>query len=186
VNQIPGGKALAVRPAANVVQSATPAVSASAVSDRAASDERFSGSAVSASAKHQTSMPADWKGIVDQTVSVQGVEGLKFSLGSFDVKPGARVKLDFANTSDMLHNLVVVKPGTGTKVGEAALKLGLDGQKMSYVPTSDDVLFNTSLLEPQKVESIYFVAPTTPGEYQYVCTFPGHYLSMQGTMRVIR
>jgi azurin len=140
----------------------------------------------SKAAKHQTTMPADWNGTVDQTVSVQGVEGLKFSLASFDVKPGARVKLDFANTSDMLHNLVVVKPGAGTKVGEAALKLGLDGQKLDYVPKSDDVLFNTSLLEPQKVESIYFVAPTTPGEYQYVCTFPGHYLSMQGTMRVIR
>ena len=131
-------------------------------------------------------MPADWNGAVDQTVSVQSVEGLKFSLGSFDVKPGARVKLDFANTSDMLHNLVVVKPGAGTKVGEAALRLGLDGQKLDYVPKSDDVLFNTSLLEPQKVESIYFVAPTTPGEYQYVCTFPGHYVTMQGTMRVIR
>ena len=137
-------------------------------------------------AKHQTAMPSDWNGTVDQTVSVQGVEGLKFSLGSFDVKPGARVKLDFANTSDMLHNLVVVRPGTGTKVGEAALRLGLDGQKLDYVPKSDDVLFNTSLLEPQKVESIYFVAPTTPGEYQYVCTFPGHYVTMQGTMRVIR
>ncbi len=186
VNQIPGGKALAVKPAASVTQSAMPASSASAASDRAASGRAASGSAVSASAKHQTTMPSDWNGKVDQTVSVQGVEGLKFSLASFDVKPGARVKLDFANTSDMLHNLVVVKPGAGAKVGEAALRLGLDGQKLDYVPKSDDVLFNTSLLEPQKVESIYFVAPTTPGEYQYVCTFPGHYVSMQGTMRVIR
>ena len=131
-------------------------------------------------------MPADWNGAVDRTVSVQGVEGLKFSLPSFDVKPGARVKLDFANTSDMLHNLVIVRPGAGTKVGEAALRLGLDGQKLDYVPRTDDVLYHTALLEPQKVESIYFVAPTAPGEYQYVCTFPGHYLTMQGTMRVIR
>ena len=131
-------------------------------------------------------MPPDWNGKIDQTVSVQGIEGLKFSLGSFEVKAGSRVKLDFANTSDMLHNLVVVKPGMGAKVGEAALKLGLDGQKMDYVPTSDDVLFNTSLLEPQKAQAIYFVAPTTPGEYSYVCTFPGHYLTMQGTMRVGR
>ena len=186
VNQIPGGKALAVKPTGNVMQSATPASSPSAASDRAASGPAASGSAVRALAKHQTTMPAEWNGAVDQTVSVQSVEGLKFSLGSFDVKPGARVKLDFANTSDMLHNLVVVKPGTGAKVGEAALRLGLDGQKLDYVPKSDDVLFNTSLLEPQKVESIYFVAPTTPGEYPYVCTFPGHYLSMQGTMRVTR
>jgi azurin len=177
VNQIPAGKALAVKPAANVTQSAmaTNSTTSSAAVRSAA-----------ATAKHQTTMPADWNGTVDQTVSVQGVEGLKFSLPSFDVKPGARVKLDFANTSDMLHNLVIVRPGAGTKVGEAALKLGLDGQKLDYVPKTDDVLFNTSLLEPQKVESIYFVAPTAPGEYQYVCTFPGHYVTMQGTMRVIR
>jgi azurin len=177
MNQIPAGKALAVKSVGTVTQSAMPA------STPAPSAPARSGAVLT---KHQTTMPADWNGTVDQTVSVQSIEGLKFSLGSFDVKPGARVKLDFANTSDMLHNLVVVRPGTGTKVGEAALQLGLDGQKLDYVPKSDDVLFNTSLLEPQKVESIYFVAPTTPGEYQYVCTFPGHYVTMQGTMRVIR
>jgi azurin len=131
-------------------------------------------------------MPAEWGGTVDQTVSVQGVEGLKFSLPAFDVKPGARVKLDFANTSDMLHNLVVVKPGTATKVGEQAMRLGLEGAKLDYVPRTEDVLYHTALLEPQKSEAIYFVAPTTPGEYPYVCTFPGHYVTMQGTMRVGR
>jgi uncharacterized cupredoxin-like copper-binding protein len=187
MNQIPAGKALAVKPSATVTQSAMPA-SAPAPSAAVGSAPAQSASARrgAAPAKHQTTMPADWNGVVHQTVSVQAIEGLKFSVSSFDVKPGARVKLDFANTSDMMHNVVVVRPGTGTKVGEAALKLGLDGQKLDYVPKTDDVLFNTSLLEPQKVESIYFVAPTTPGDYQFVCTFPGHYLTMQGTMRVIR
>jgi uncharacterized cupredoxin-like copper-binding protein len=131
-------------------------------------------------------MPAEWNGTVDQTVSVQGVEGLKFSLAAFDVKAGARVKLDFANVSDMLHNLVVVKPGTAIKVGEQAMRMGLDGAKLEYVPRTDDVLYYTSVLEPEKSETIYFVAPTTPGEYTYVCTFPGHYIVMQGTMRVGR
>ena len=131
-------------------------------------------------------MPADWNGTVDQTVTVQGVEGLKFDLPAIDVKAGARVKLDFANVSDMLHNLVVVRPGTANRVGEAALRLGLDGAKLEYVPRTDDVLYYTSVLEPQKSETIYFVAPTTPGEYTYVCTFPGHYITMQGTMRVGR
>ena len=131
-------------------------------------------------------MPAEWGGRVDQTVTVQGVEGLKFDLPAIDVKAGARVKLDFSNVSDMLHNLVVVRPGTATRVGEAALRLGLDGAKLDYVPRTDDVLYYTSVLEPQKSETIYFVAPTTPGEYTYVCTFPGHYITMQGTMRVGR
>ena len=71
-------------------------------------------------------------------------------------------------------------------MGEAALRLGLDGAKLSYVPPSDDVLYHTALLEPRKSESIYFVAPDAPGEYPFVCTFPGHYVTMQGTMRVRR
>jgi azurin len=200
VNQIPGGKALAAnaapsRPAATSVTSAGTAATrvpesnqtAPASAPRSGTGGATNGGATGgALAKHQTSMPAEWKGTVDQTVSVQGVEGLKFSLPAFDVKPGARVKLDFANTSDMLHNLVVVKPGTATKVGEEAMRLGLDGAKLDYVPRSADVLYHTALLEPQKSEAIYFVAPTTPGEYTYVCTFPGHYVTMQGTMRVGR
>ena len=115
VNQIPAGKALAVKPAANVTQSAMPASGRRRARRRRA---RPLG-ARRALAKHQTTMPAEWNGTVDQTVSVQGVEGLKFSLPAFEVKPGARVKLDFANTSDMLHNLVIVRPGTATTVGEA-------------------------------------------------------------------
>ena len=188
VNQIPGGKALAARPAV----AGAPGANASAAS-KGTDGPVYSGSGAaggrapgSALAKRQTTMPAEWNGKVDQTVSVAGVEGLKFSLPAFDVKAGARVKLDFANTSDMLHNLVVVKPGTATRVGEQAMRLGLEGAKLDYVPRTDDVLFHTAMLEPQKSEAIYFVAPTTPGEYTYVCTFPGHYLTMQGTMRVGR
>ena len=36
---------------------------------------------------------------------------------------------------------------------------------MHFVPRSSDVLYHTALLEPQKSETIYFEAPTTPGEY---------------------
>jgi azurin len=198
VNQIPGGAKLAVKAAPRTYTGsgtaagrapATAPATASATGVPAESAPSGSSSAAPSAvaiAKHQITMPAAWNGKVDQTVSVQGVDGLKFSLATIDVKAGARVKLDFANVSDMLHNFVVVRPGTGTKVGEAALRLGLDGAKMDYVPRTDDVLYHTALLEPQKSETIYFQAPSAPGEYSYVCTFPGHYLTMQGTMRVSR
>jgi glucose/arabinose dehydrogenase/azurin len=186
VNQIPRGQALAVRPS-------TPTATGADASTSGTNGPIYSGSGTAggrapgrALAKRQTTMPAEWGGRVDQTVTVQGVDGLKFDLPAIDVKAGARVKLDFANVSDMLHNLVVVRPGTAVKVGEAALRLGLDGAKLDYVPRTDDVLYYTSVLEPRKSETIYFVAPTTPGEYTYVCTFPGHYITMQGTMRVGR
>ena len=134
--------------------------------------------------KRQTSMPASWNGTVDQAVSLQGIDGLKYSATTFDVKAGSRVRLDFANASDMLHNVVVVKPGGTARVADAALKLGLDGTRLQFVPNTDDVLFNTALLEPQKSESIYFVAPSVPGDYPYLCTFPGHSATMIGVMHV--
>ena len=140
-----------------------------------------SGAALS---KRQTTMPADWNGTVDQTVSVQGVDGLKFSIANFDVQAGSRVRLDFANVSDMLHNVVITKPSGATRVADAALKLGLDGQRLNFVPAMDEVLFNTALLEPRKSETIYFVAPDVPGDYAFLCTFQGHAGTMQGVMRV--
>ena len=138
----------------------------------------------SATSKRQVSMPASWNGKADQTVALQGVDGLKYSVAILDVKAGSRVRLDFANVSDMLHNVVIVRPGAATRVADAALKLGLDGTRLHFVPRSDDVLFNTALLEPQKSESIYFEVPTIPGDYTFLCTFPGHAATMQGTMHV--
>ena len=67
-----------------------------------------------------------------------------------------------------------------------ATKLGLAGERVSYVPALQDVLFHTRLLEPTKSETIYFTAPDQPGEYPYICTFPGHYLAMRGVLVVTR
>jgi azurin len=49
-----------------------------------------------------------------------------------------------------------------------------------YVPKgSKDVLAATKLLGPNETDTITFTAPRVPGEYLYVCSFPGHY--SQGT-----
>jgi uncharacterized cupredoxin-like copper-binding protein len=170
VNQIPRGD--------HVVMSGTPAPVSSTTRTVASVPSG------AASSKRQTTMPAEWNGTVDQTVSVQGVDGLKFSIANFDVKAGSRVRLDFANVSDMLHNVVITQPSGATRVADAALKLGLDGQRLHFVPAMDEVLFNTALLEPRKSETIYFVAPSVLGEYTFLCTFPGHAGTMQGVMRV--
>jgi azurin len=102
------------------------------------------------------------------------------------VKAGSKVKLVFNNNDDMLHNLVITKPGAANTVGEAALNLGLKGAEMNYIPDSDNVLFHTGIMQPESTEAIYFVAPARPGDYQYVCTFPGHHTLMQGKLKVVK
>jgi azurin len=112
------------------------------------------------------------------------VPGLRFDLPSFEVRPGARVELTLANTDDMLHNLVVTQPDAADAVAMAAMELGLEGAENGYVPDVGGVLFHTALLQPGTREHIYFTAPETPGDYPYVCTFPGHAFTMRGTMHV--
>ena len=140
--------------------------------------------AVATGAKRQTTIPVGWNGSVDRTVTIRTVPGMRFDLAEVTVQPGERIRLVLENPDDMLHNLLVVAPGAADRVVEAAMNLGLSGQTQHYVPDSQDVLFHTALLQPGTQEAIYFQAPSEPGEYPYVCTFPGHGITMRGVLRV--
>jgi azurin len=105
---------------------------------------------------------------------------MRYDLATIDAKPGQKIRLIFNNYDDMQHNLVIVKPGATDKVGMAAAKLGIKGNKVSYVPTDNNVLFHTGILQPSTNESIYFEVPPFEGRYGFVCTMPGHYVIMRG------
>ena len=54
----------------------------------------------------------------------------------------------------------------------------------NYIPESSDILWHTKLVQPGQTETLEFVAPAEAGDYPYLCTFPGHWLLMQGVMKV--
>lgn len=141
---------------------------------------------VANSAKRITTQPTTWTNGPDQVVTLGTKPGLKFDLSEIQVKAGSKVKLVFNNNDDMLHNCVITKPGMANAVGEAGLNLGLKGAEMNYIPDSPNVLYHTGLMQPESSEAIYFVAPAKTGDYQYVCTFPGHYTLMQGKLKVVK
>lgn len=136
-------------------------------------------------AKHVNRQPASWTKGAEQEILMTPVPGLKFNVNEITVKAGARIKFTFRNSDDMLHNVVFTVPNAADDVGSQALNLGLNGERMHYVPNSPKVLYHTALLQPGKSETIYFTAPDKPGEYPYVCTYPGHYTLMRGIMKVI-
>src|SRR5258708_3796345 len=137
-----------------------------------------------AGVKHLTKQPADWTSGPDRNVLIGTKPGLKFDVETITVKAGARVKLTFHNNDDMLHNFVLTRPDAAEQVGQLALKLGLNGEKMSFIPSSPDVLFHTMLLHPKESDTIYFTAPANAGLYPYICSYPGHYLVMKGILKV--
>jgi azurin/glucose/arabinose dehydrogenase len=138
------------------------------------------------SSKRVTSMPSSWTGGPEQSIVIKPVPGLQYDTKEITVKAGSKVRLTFDNTDDMLHNFVIVKPGTADKVAQEAINLGLEGQGKGFIPDSDEVLYYTNLLQPRTSDTIFFEAPQTPGTYTYVCTYPGHSFTMRGVMNVIK
>ncbi len=129
-------------------------------------------------------MPTDWNGKAAFELEVATVPGLRFNTDMLEVDAGATVAFRFDNNDDMLHNLVITTPGSVDAVVEAALNMGIRGQQMNFIPESDDVLYHSALLQPETEETIYFKAPAEPGDYSFVCTFPGHGVTMRGILRV--
>ncbi|RZM27538.1 MAG: dehydrogenase [Pedobacter sp.] len=122
-------------------------------------------------------------------INMKVVEHLmKFDKATFTVKAGQTVILQLENPDFMQHNLVIAKPGTLKKVGAAADKMVQDpnGAEKNYVPEISDVLFATKLLNPEEKVTLKFTAPAKPGDYPYLCTFPGHWSIMNGIMKVVK
>ena len=136
------------------------------------------------SLKRITEQPETGFNPIDITLEIGTAPGLKFDQSNLTVVAGSSVKLTFNNTDDMPHNFVLVAKNKADEVGIAATKLGLDGAVLGFVPEIDAVIAHTNLLAPHEIESIYFTAPEVPGAYPFLCTFPGHYLTMRGVLTV--
>ncbi len=116
-------------------------------------------------------------------------EQIRYTLEKFRVRPGQPVKLTFTNPDATPHNLVIALPGTVEEIGMAANELAKDPQEMAkgqFIPKSklNKILHRTKMLQPETVEVLRFKAPTEPGIYPYLCTFPGHWIIMKGEMIV--
>ncbi|MEO0339417.1 MAG: plastocyanin/azurin family copper-binding protein, partial [Bacteroidota bacterium] len=135
--------------------------------------------------KRVNKRPAAWDK-VDLSITLGTKPGLKYDRTDMLVKAGSRIKWTFVNKDDMIHNVVIVQPKAAEAVGTAALQLGLKGESMEWVPTSDKILYHTGLVQPGSTETIYLYAPDEPGTYEYVCTFPGHAQVMRGVLRVVK
>ncbi len=109
-----------------------------------------------------------------------------FDRNAFTVKAGESVSLIFNNPDDMAHNVVISKPGSLKVVGKAAeaMAASKDGYEKNFVPDIPEVLFATPLVSGGKSFQLDFKAPVKPGEYPFICSFPGHWQMMKGVMKV--
>jgi azurin len=111
---------------------------------------------------------------------------MKFTQTTISARRGQRVELTLNNTDDMPHNIVIFRRGSMPEY-EKELFGSLNepnAQLRGFVPDSPNVLVASRLLNAGESTVVTFDAPTEPGEYPFVCSFPGHWATMRGVLRI--
>ena len=124
-----------------------------------------------------------------RTIRIEGTDQLKFSVKTIEAHPGETLKIHFSVTSrydkaSMAHNWVLLK--ASAEASEVARK-SADNHENEYIDpkVTDTIIAHTRLLGDGESDTITIKAPEKPGEYTYLCTFPGHYMAgMKGTLEV--
>lgn len=124
-----------------------------------------------------------------KSVTIVGRNDLRFSPDHITVAPGEKVRVTLVNKSHlpasvMSHNWVLLKPGTDAAAFDSAARSATGN---AYIPKSmsDRIIAHTAMIGGGHSDTITFTAPDKPGDYEYICTFPGHFRAgMKGTLTV--
>ena len=125
----------------------------------------------------------------DQEVVVEANDQMQFNKKAFEIKAGDTIKLTLKHVGKlpkiaMGHNLVILQKGTNL-AGWASK--AMTAAATNYVPTDEAskkaVIAKTKVLGGGETDSVTFSIKEA-GEYQYLCSFPGHFALMQGKITV--
>ena len=119
-------------------------------------------------------------------IDVGVLPGLKFNTARIEAQAGEKVIFVFPNddSSGMVHNLAIITPGSRETVLNAAVAMGAAGLKKNFIPEIPELLASTPQVAQGMKYTLYFSVPKEPGNYHFICTYPGHGLIMQGIFAV--
>ncbi len=133
-------------------------------------------------------VPNRWRNVnpAARIITIECNSDLTFATTRFTVKAGELITVTLVNPDVVPHNWALLKPGSLERVGDLTNRFIADPEAplRHYVPDSDDVIVYTDIVPPHAKFSIGFHAPSEPGHYPYLCTFPGHWKVMNGVMTV--
>ncbi len=122
------------------------------------------------------------------TIELTVGDNMRFSPSIIQAHPGQRVRLvlrGVGKVAALAHNVVLLKKSTAPK---AFLdKVSKATEETGSIPPAmnDQAIVASALVKPGESAEVTFVAPADPGEYTFVCSFPGHFgLGMKGQLIV--
>ncbi|MEP6626812.1 MAG: plastocyanin/azurin family copper-binding protein [Ginsengibacter sp.] len=118
------------------------------------------------------------------TIHLQANEGMHFDKELFRVKAGKPLKLIFKNTGvatdnmSMAHNVVILNQDVDIADFADSARMAKAEQ---YIPSSlsASIIAHTKMVVGGDSDEIAFIIPK-PGVYDFICSYPGHWGTMQG------
>lgn len=122
--------------------------------------------------------------IIDESVvkiELSSNDKMQYDKTELRAKAGETVTLTLTHTGKMPktamgHNFVLLKQGTD--IAEFAVK-AIGAIDNNYIPEGDEVIAYTDVVGGGESTSVTFTVPAV-GEYDFICSFPGHYSIMKG------
>jgi azurin len=118
-------------------------------------------------------------GAEPRTIKITGNDAMQFSVKRIDAKPGEKLKIVLTvqgsmGKAEMAHNWVLL--AAGTDVAQFIMAAAM-ARTTAHIPAAKkaQVLAATGLAGAGETVTVELAAPGAPGEYVFVCTFPGHY-----------
>lgn len=147
----------------------------------------------------------------ERTIEIIGVNSMKFTveestegitvgeaapqeeglliLESIMAQPGETLHITLTTRSSMpaaamSHNWILL---TQAADPDAFVNAAIRAKDNSYIPLDleNEIIAHTDLASGGETVEVTFTAPEQPGEYVFLCSFPGHYVGgMKGTLIV--
>lgn len=124
-----------------------------------------------------------------KTIEMKGTDNLQFSVEEITAEPGQEITIKLTTVSNMpkqamAHNVVVLTADADASAVANASARASDNEYIAPDMT-DQMIAYTGMGGGGETVEVTFEAPEEPGEYEYICTFPGHYSGgMTGTLVV--
>lgn len=124
-----------------------------------------------------------------RVIKVEATDQMRFSVTDIEARPGETIKLELTVNSNlpkaaMSHNIVLLKAEADATAFAAAAARASDND---YIPPkmTDQVVAYSPLAGGGETVEVTITVPEKTGEYQYICSFPGHFAAgMKGTLKV--
>jgi azurin len=124
------------------------------------------------------------------TIEITVSDNMRFTPSEIHVRPGQPIRVVLRSVGAMpktalAHNFVLLKPGTSPRAFVNKVSVSANEPDLNDPAVKAQIIVATPLVGSGETTDTTFQAPSRPGEYDFVCTFRGHFnLGMKGQLIV--